>query len=194
MKSTRNSCDQPMFRSLLISSAIHFIIGIGLFLTVYRFFSVIQPTRLDVQVGSQPVLTPALKKETSATFQKSVPDLNLVGRDARPQNTAEKTVENKTDLHGDLTSAYLSQLLQTISKQKFYPKASILNQESGVVETSLTLNSSGVLLGAEVVKSSGFLNLDAAALKTLRSISVFSPPPPELGNPVTIMVPIRYEL
>jgi|GEM_PF-3108861 len=91
-------------------------------------------------------------------------------------------------------SRYLSQVLQIISRQKFYPRASLLNEESGTVESRLTLDAGGGLIRAEIKKSSGFPNLDAAAMKTLQSISNFPPPPADLATPLNLIVPIRYEL
>lgn len=48
-----------------------------------------------------------------------------------------------------------------------YPRASLRNEETGVVTLSFTVAANGHLLGASVAKSSGFPNLDNAAYAAL---------------------------
>lgn len=117
----------------------------------------------------------------------------------------EKTSSSSSSEGGDKSSAsssgpaneislYLGKMIQMINHQKFYPRLSLLNEEAGVVEVRVTLDSSGHLENAEIKKSSGFERLDAAALKTLQSISNFPPLPSALAPRLVIAVPIRYEV
>jgi protein TonB len=48
-----------------------------------------------------------------------------------------------------------------------YPKASLMNEEQGAVSMSFLVSASGEVLESKLEKSSGFKNLDKAALKAL---------------------------
>ncbi|QGZ41506.1 protein TonB [Pseudoduganella flava] len=48
-----------------------------------------------------------------------------------------------------------------------YPKASLMNEEQGAVSMSFLVSPSGEVLESKLEKSSGFKNLDKAALKAL---------------------------
>ncbi|MGK5025492.1 energy transducer TonB [Janthinobacterium sp. RB2R34] len=48
-----------------------------------------------------------------------------------------------------------------------YPKASLLNEEQGTVSMSFLVNADGSVADSKVEKSSGFKNLDKAAIKGL---------------------------
>ena len=48
-----------------------------------------------------------------------------------------------------------------------YPKASLMNEEQGTVSMSFLVNADGSVADSKLDKSSGFKNLDKAALKSL---------------------------
>jgi protein TonB len=48
-----------------------------------------------------------------------------------------------------------------------YPKASLMNEEQGAVSMSFLVSPSGEVVESKLEKSSGFKNLDKAALKAL---------------------------
>jgi protein TonB len=48
-----------------------------------------------------------------------------------------------------------------------YPKASLLNEEQGVVSMSFLVGADGSVLESKVDKSSGFKSLDKAAIKSI---------------------------
>jgi protein TonB len=48
-----------------------------------------------------------------------------------------------------------------------YPKASLMNEEQGTVSMSFQVSAGGDVLESKVDKSSGFKNLDKAAIKSL---------------------------
>lgn len=48
-----------------------------------------------------------------------------------------------------------------------YPKASLMNEEQGVTSMSFLINADGSVADSKLEKSSGFKNLDKAALKSL---------------------------
>ncbi len=48
-----------------------------------------------------------------------------------------------------------------------YPKASLMNEEQGAVTMSFLVSASGEVLDSKIEKSSGFKNLDKAAIKAI---------------------------
>ena len=48
-----------------------------------------------------------------------------------------------------------------------YPKASLMNEEQGTVSMSFLVNADGTVADSKIEKSSGFKNLDKAAIKAL---------------------------
>ncbi|MFC0169337.1 energy transducer TonB [Pseudoduganella danionis] len=48
-----------------------------------------------------------------------------------------------------------------------YPKASLMNEEQGTVSMSFLVKADGTVIDSKVDKSSGFKNLDKAAIKAL---------------------------
>ena len=55
-----------------------------------------------------------------------------------------------------------------------YPKASLMNEEQGTVSMSFLVKADGSVADSKVDKSSGFKNLDKAAIKAL-SVCKFKP-------------------
>ena len=48
-----------------------------------------------------------------------------------------------------------------------YPKASLMNEEQGTVSMSFLVNADGSVADSKLEKTSGFKNLDKAAMKTI---------------------------
>jgi len=71
-----------------------------------------------------------------------------------------------------------------------YPRASVRNEETGVVTLSFTVAANGHLLGAAIANSSGFHNLDNAAYTALTRCR-FRPASID-GKPVQTTVQVQY--
>ena len=71
-----------------------------------------------------------------------------------------------------------------------YPKASLLNEEQGVVTLSFLVGPDGAVVDSKVDKSSGFKNLDKAAVKAI-SACKFKPGTKD-GAPAQIWVKFDY--
>jgi protein TonB len=67
-------------------------------------------------------------------------------------------------------TAFASEVPASVDARKCkaeYPKASLLNEEQGAVTMAFLVSASGEVVESKVEKSSGFKNLDKAALKAL---------------------------
>ena len=71
-----------------------------------------------------------------------------------------------------------------------YPKASLMNEEQGTVSMSFQVSAGGDVLDSKVDKSSGFKNLDKAAIKAL-SACKFKPGTKD-GKPDTTWTKVDY--
>lgn len=90
-------------------------------------------------------------------------------------------------------SAWTSNWSAALSWAKSYPASARARGEQGIVRLALTVGSSGHVISARVISSSGYPDLDQAALEMARKASG-KPPPPEMGGSVNLTVPIRYHL
>ena len=71
-----------------------------------------------------------------------------------------------------------------------YPKASLMNEEQGTVSMSFLVSADGSVVDSKVEKSSGFKNLDKAAIKSL-SACKFKPGTKD-GSPAQTWTKVDY--
>jgi protein TonB len=87
---------------------------------------------------------------------------------------------------------YLVQVIQKISRYRYYPKSAEAS-EHGVVVTRVTVARDGQLLDVALTKSSGFPNLDRGLLETIRQAAPFAPLPPDIAaSQLSFILPISY--
>jgi protein TonB len=78
--------------------------------------------------------------------------------------------------------------------KKYPPDARKLKQE-GTVVVAFVIARDGVLLDAQIERSSGFPLIDEAALAMLRDASPVPPVPPGYpGDRLSIAMPVRYSI
>ena len=71
-----------------------------------------------------------------------------------------------------------------------YPKASLMNEEQGVVSMSFLVNPDGTVADSKLEKTSGFKNLDKAAIKAI-SACKFKPGTKD-GQPAQTWTKVDY--
>lgn len=81
-----------------------------------------------------------------------------------------------------------------IEAQKEYPMDARLKHVEGRVVVRIVIQEDGQIVSAAVAKSSGHDTLDQAALETVRKISPIALTQPLEQSPVTLHIPIRYQL
>ncbi|KAA3448540.1 energy transducer TonB [Mesorhizobium sp. SARCC-RB16n] len=86
-----------------------------------------------------------------------------------------------------------SRLTAWINRHKRYPSAAKSRRAQGNVNVTFTMDPSGRILSARVVRSSGDAELDRAALAVLQGATVPAPPP-ELGSRVSRTAPFVFSL
>lgn len=91
-----------------------------------------------------------------------------------------KPPDNKKEL-ADILAGYHSRIVELIKAKKQYPQIARRLGHQGIVRLSFSLSSNGELISSSVSKSSGFEELDKAALNSLKAVSRFPAFPSQLG-------------
>lgn len=87
------------------------------------------------------------------------------------------------------------ELLARLQQAKRYPEDARLRREEGVAYLRIVISRDGLVEMAEVERSSGHAALDDEAAAMARRASPLPPPPVEVrGDPVMILVPVRFSL
>jgi|GEM_PF-1529122 len=139
-----------------------------------------------------------------ATIDIPVPDGDI-NEDAAPPGEPDgrenvDTDEVGTSLSGvsgndPALSRYIARVRTRIEGRKYYPASSRRLKEEGTVTVSFLLTSSGDLVTLSVASSSGFPDLDDAALDAVKRASPYPPFPTALtATRLALKVPITYEL
>lgn len=145
-----------------------------------------------------PDRTPADHATSTVSHAGSPPD-----RIAAPaQSVAPHTADSQTASAPTMApanpfaiSAWRNELLQRLLQAKRYPEEARDRDQQGVVQLRISLDRQGKLLSANLVKSSGFAVLDAAAVATIHRAEPFPEPPPQMpGNPIELTVPVHFAL
>ena len=90
---------------------------------------------------------------------------------------------------------YFSELKAALNRHKTYPPELKKRKTQGTVMVAFAIDTAGDLLRAQVTKSSGHPELDAAALAMLHSASPLPPLPPELKrSELSVELPVEYSL
>jgi protein TonB len=86
-----------------------------------------------------------------------------------------------------------SQLMAQLERNKRYPSEAQSRGEQGIALLAFSVDRSGGVHSARIVRSSGSSALDQATLAMVARAAPLPPPPPEItGSQIPISVPIRY--
>ncbi|MBS7789503.1 energy transducer TonB, partial [Roseococcus sp. SDR] len=90
---------------------------------------------------------------------------------------------------------YVGRLLAALDRHKEYPSAARYRRAEGVTLLRFAMRRDGTVAAFRIERSSGHEDLDAAVLRMIERASPLPPPPPELpGDPVELVVPVRFSL
>jgi len=90
---------------------------------------------------------------------------------------------------------YAEQVKAAILSAKAYPAAAERLGHEGVAKVSFTLDASGSLAAISLRSSSGFAELDDAALDAVRHAAPFAPLPAELNrDSLSLSITLRFQL
>ncbi len=92
-------------------------------------------------------------------------------------------------------NAWHSRIVMQIERHKAYPRAARERGETGVARLAFSIDREGHVLSSTIVKSSGFPELDAETIATVRRAQPFPPPPPGLdGARFEFTLPVNFSI
>jgi protein TonB len=151
-----------------------------------------RPTLRDVVL---PPRKPAEKPEAHKPRHRQA---NLT---SAPASTAHKSARAVAPAPGARTGDpsavpnWKSALVARLERYKRYPAEARQRREQGVAQLAFSVDRSGRVHRARILRSSGSSLLDRATLDLIARAQPLPPPPPEMrGAQIAIVVPIRYNM
>ncbi len=92
-------------------------------------------------------------------------------------------------------ASYVGRLMAALERHKDYPMAARMRRAEGTVVLRFAMRRDGAVASWRIERSSGHEDLDQAVAAMIRRASPLPAPPPELpGDPVELVVPVRFTL
>jgi protein TonB len=114
------------------------------------------------------------------------------------ENKAERAaapMPGASSRNPDAVPNWKSQLVARLERYKRYPSQAQSRDEQGVAQLAFSVDRSGGVHNARIVRSSGSSLLDEATLALVERAAPLPPPPPDIsGAQIAIVVPIRYNI
>jgi protein TonB len=90
---------------------------------------------------------------------------------------------------------FVGRLLAALDRHKEYPSSARFRRVEGVTLLRFAMRRDGSVASFRIERSSGHEDLDAVVIQMIQRASRLPPPPPELpGDPVELVVPVRFSL
>ncbi len=146
-----------------------------------------------------PVIEPVQEPVENFNLNESVPESAYLSEEI-PEDVKMDVVEfslPEVEETGGFGSRmdYLDMVRLKIESRKQYPPFSRQRNIEGLVTVKFMIGPDGFISGLSVVRSSGFVSLDEAAVAAVNSAAPFSPPPDKyFKQQVRVKVPIAFEL
>lgn len=85
-------------------------------------------------------------------------------------------------------------LLAHLGRFRQYPARARAARQTGVVQVRFRMNRAGMVSEARVIRSSGSVTLDQAAIETLRRAQPLPPIPPDRPDTLDLTVPVEFRM
>lgn len=157
-----------------------------------------QPKPLDIPKDKKPVEAkakkPVEKPKPRPKKEKAEPAKTVATASAETKPAAKAAApKSAAGVSGVSPAKWESRLTAWINRHKRYPSGAKSRRSQGNTNVAFTVDSSGQVLSARIVRSSGDPELDRAALAVLQGAMVPAPPP-ELGSRVSRTAPFVFSL
>lgn len=153
-----------------------------------------QPPDLSVMLPPKPVDKPKEKEVKKPRHKQASLESAPSAAERRAERAAAPT-PGAASHNPNAVPSWKSQLVAKLERFKRYPAEAQSRGDQGVVQLAFSIDRSGGVHHARVVRSSGFSALDEATLALVARAAPLPPPPPEMpGTQIAIVVPIRYNI
>ncbi len=190
-------------KSLFLSLTIHALVLFGTMPNLFKdkpqapkVHASEQVLHVSIRLNEQDVET---IKEKIQKVRKAKRIKKMVKKKTTPKpkkvvtNKVKKAPVNKVDGEKVLNS-YITELRSFIESKKYYPKRALRMKQAGAVEICLDIDENGNFHDIHIKNGSRYSTLNKAALELIKEISKFKPLPRDLGQKVTLNIPLRYAL
>jgi len=134
--------------------------------------------------------SPANIREDTTAAKSS--DLSQQAQD--PPTTSKTELEPEIDASA-LLARYAEDIKSAILHQKYYPPTAKRLGQQGISKIKFSIGMDGELLSADIKTSSGYAELDRAALEAIEQASPFPPLPPELKRQsISLAISLSFSL
>ena len=148
-----------------------------------------------VTIDVLPPRKPVEARHQSKPRQRQASRASAPSTATRRATRAAAVAPGASTHHSNALPNWRSALVARIERHKHYPEAALTRGEHGVAQVAFSIDRSGRLHDARIVRSSGSKLLDRDALAWLRRSQPLPPPPPELrGARIPVVVPLRYDI
>ncbi len=161
--------------------------------------AVLPPPKPPEKTAAKPV-EKALEKPAEKAVEKRYRQkhTSLASAPSTAEQRAARTaapMPGASSRNSDAVPNWKSQLVAHLERYKRYPSQAQSRGEQGVAQLAFSVDRSGGVHRARIVRSSGSGLLDEATLALVERAAPLPPPPPEIsGAQIAIVVPIRYSI
>jgi protein TonB len=164
-----------------------------------------KPVEKTIELPPEPraepqlAVTPPLKQvEKPAEKKIRQKHASVASAPSTAENKAERAaaaMPGAASHNPDALPNWKSQLVARLERYKQYPSQAQSRGEQGVAQLAFSVDRSGGVHHARIVRSSGSSLLDEATLALVERAAPLPLPPPEIsGAQIAIVVPIRYNM
>jgi len=147
----------------------------------------------ELQITPPP--KPLEKPKENKTKQRHA---SMASTPSPAENKAERAaaaMPGASSHNPDALPNWKSQLVARLERYKQYPSQAQSRGEQGVTQLAFSVDRSGGVHHARIVRSSGSILLDEATLSLVERAAPLPPPPSEISGPqIGVVVPIRYNM
>ena len=152
----------------------------------------------DPKAEPLPVVPPKPVEKPKEKKKPKQKQASVTSAPSTAENRAERAaapLPGASSRNSDALPNWKSQLVARLERYKRYPSEAQSRGEHGVAQLAFSVDRSGGVHNARIVRSSGSSVLDRETLSLVQRAAPLPPPPPEMGgSQIAISVPIRYNL
>jgi periplasmic protein TonB len=157
--------------------------------------------KIELQVAPQaelPITPPPKPVDKSKDKKPKQKHASLASAPSATEQKAERAAAPAPGANSPNSNAlpnWKSQMVARLERYKRYPAEAETRGEHGTAQLAFSVDRSGGVHNARILRSSGSSALDAATLALAARAAPLPPPPPEVaGTQIPVVVPIRYNI
>jgi len=148
----------------------------------------LMPIKADIVLPIKPRPHPPRPVRKPQAEQTTAPQALV----APPKPVAASPTQGASSIVSNAAQSWENGLLARLERVKRYPGAAQAQSQEDLVYVRITIDRSGKLTDAQVVRSRGYALLDREVVAMAHRASPFPAPPAEEHDPVVVVVPVEF--